>query len=954
MEDVVLKIQGFRKSLWRAFLFLVVGEAVSLGAAEIPPTLAQAVYNKTHRAIVRIESQADGRWWPSRGSGAVVSPDGIVLTSASVAPPGARSIRVIFGDGKQCAAELLVAETASELSLIQLRGGPKKESWESLVWGDSGTVRVGDPCYTLGNFFSSSAQNFPVWISAGVVSGRYKLMEKARIAPPSVFLGEVIETSATMNTDAIGGPLVDREGRLIGLMSLNISPVRFLGVAVPSNTLRERIESLWEKVPQKNRDSLKKILDVPPSGSRLEAENVPSLAVEDRLAEAARRSAGGLVRIRVERPPSPPSPASWPKSLREIGTLGFTEMVRERPNVPFTAVVWDREGRLLTSYAKIAGAEGLLEAEAADGRWIPCEILGGSSHLDLALLSVKEGLKRNPFPRAEPQRLSVGDPVAVVALNPHEGGERLTLETGIVSALDQVSATRHQADLRVAGGDVGGAVIDGEGRLVGILSHLGSHAAVGDVLSGVSFFVPLHSILKGEPNLLKGEKIPAMPQPSAEPRPSEDPLAVPETPLERMRKAHIFVKGASGVLISSDGYALSNFHVISSSGGRGGRGEVMVRRHDGKSSKAWVVGYDPEGDLTLLKLKEEEGKPFPFAEIRAACTLLPGETCYSVGDPSTPRRATNEPSFSRGIVCAPRIFQDRFYCDAILTDAAINPGNSGGPLFDAEGGLIGITGRTRSRFGTDFNTGVGYAISSDYLQAILPRLKVCQGGYLRHEERGIDARGMAGMATRGVQEPTLWRFSDSSSQGKNDLGVRFGPGSGGEGIEVLEVTPHGPADRAGLKKGDRIIAGVMAGWGGKLALDPEVLNRGSSHPLVLDVERPEAGERANEIFSTHRCRLEIGDPLPALKYYRSLGFSAEPVPSGTGLHIVKVIPQSPAWAAGLQEGMVMEEVDGKPLSKLDDLLEAVALAEAGGELKLTMAAIGSSDRTILSIPLTHY
>lgn len=174
--------------------------------------------------------------------------------------------------------------------------------------------------------------------------------------------------------------------------------------------------------------------------------------------------------------------------------------------------------------------------------------------------------------------------------------------------------------------------------------------------------------------------------------------------------------GGSGVVISADGYALSNFHVVSPTGAY-----MQCGMADGRLYDAVVVGLDPTGDVALIKLLGRED--FPTAELGDSDLVRVGDWCFTVGNPFL--LATDlQLSVAYGIVSGVHRYQPPAdtmleYADCLQTDAAINPGNSGGPLFDAQGRLIGINGRGSFEKRGRVNVGVGYAISINQIKKFL-------------------------------------------------------------------------------------------------------------------------------------------------------------------------------------------------------------------------------------------
>ena len=189
--------------------------------------------------------------------------------------------------------------------------------------------------------------------------------------------------------------------------------------------------------------------------------------------------------------------------------------------------------------------------------------------------------------------------------------------------------------------------------------------------------------------------------------------------------------GGSGVLISPDGYALTNFHVVEPAG-------VAMRcgLADGRLYDAVLVGLDPTGDVALIKLLGRDD--FPCATLADSDAVEVGDWCFAAGNPFL--LATDlVPSISAGIVSGTHRYQFPAgtileYTDCLQVDAAINPGNSGGGLFDAAGRLIGINGRASFEKRGRVNVGAGYAISANQLRNFLGPLR--GGGLVDHATLG--------------------------------------------------------------------------------------------------------------------------------------------------------------------------------------------------------------------------
>jgi serine protease Do len=226
--------------------------------------------------------------------------------------------------------------------------------------------------------------------------------------------------------------------------------------------------------------------------------------------------------------------------------------------------------------------------------------------------------------------------------------------------------------------------------------------------------------------------------------------------------------GGSGVVISPDGYTLTNFHVAQPAGSY-----MKCGMADGRLYEAVIVGIDPTGDVALIKLLGRDD--FPTAVMADSDDVKIGDWCFAVGNPFL--LATDfQPTVTFGIVSGTHRYQPPAgtlleYTDCIQTDAAINPGNSGGPLFNAQGDLIGINGRGSFEKRGRVNVGVGYAISINQVKNFLGCLK--SGRIVDHATLGATVA----MGDRGsVHVSNILESSDAFRRGLryDDEVVAFG------------------------------------------------------------------------------------------------------------------------------------------------------------------------------------
>ena len=220
----------------------------------------------------------------------------------------------------------------------------------------------------------------------------------------------------------------------------------------------------------------------------------------------------------------------------------------------------------------------------------------------------------------------------------------------------------------------------------------------------------------------------------------------------------------SGIIISADGYVVTNNHVIE------GASEITVLLSDGKEYPAKLIGGDARTDLAVLKI---EGQNFPYAILGNSSELQVGELAVAIGNPLGNELAG---SVTGGYISALNrsITVDDQRFNLIQTDAAINPGNSGGALVNNYGEVIGINSVKMSASGVE---GIGFAIPIDEAKPIIEDLK--HGGYVK-------GRPVIGIAGRNV-----------TKQDSQYYGIPVG-------IYVLELTPYSAAEKAGIKTSDVI------------------------------------------------------------------------------------------------------------------------------------------------------
>jgi serine protease Do len=361
----------------------------------------------------------------------------------------------------------------------------------------------------------------------------------------------------------------------------------------------------------------------------------------------------------------------------------------------------------------------------------------------------------------------------------------------------------------------------------------------------------------------------------------------------------------SGFFISSDGYAVTNNHVVDHAT------SVEVKTDDGKTYTAKVIGTDPKTDIALIKVDADVA--FPYVAF--------GDTAPRVGDWVV---AVGNPfglggTVTAGIVSARgRDIGAGPYDDYIQIDAPINKGNSGGPAFDVEGNVIGVNTAIFSPSGG--SVGIGFDVPAETAKMVVAQLK----------ERGHVTRGWMGVQV----QPVTKDIADS-------LGLKQA-----QGALVAEPQPGSPAAKAGIKAGDVITAvnGTPIRDSRDLARHVAQLAPGSSvkFDIVRDGEAKSMSLTLGELPNDRQAKADSDqqDAAPTAGVPR-LGLQLAPAAEvegagGQGVAVVGVEQGGPAAEHGLQTGDIILDVGGKQVTKPADVRDALAAAHKAGRHDVLM------------------
>jgi serine protease Do len=366
----------------------------------------------------------------------------------------------------------------------------------------------------------------------------------------------------------------------------------------------------------------------------------------------------------------------------------------------------------------------------------------------------------------------------------------------------------------------------------------------------------------------------------------------------------------SGVIVSPDGYILTNNHVV------GNAEDIHVTLMDKREFTAKVIGKDPKTDLALIKIDSKE--PLPVAPLGDSNYAEVGDWVIAIGNPFG-----FSLTVTAGIVSAKGRILGGDYDDFIQTDASINPGNSGGPLFNSTGQVIGINSVIYSKTGT--NNGIGFAIPIDLARTVMDQLKA----------HGRVVRGWLGVE---IQEVT------------NDLAQSFGLEKA-TGALIAGVDKEGPAAKGGIERGDVVLKfnardvhdehelpGLVAQAPINKSIPVEVVRNGKHINLNVTI-----GERKESPVQTARAEepggswgMQVGDVTPDIA--RELHLE----PATKGVVIRKVAPDSPAAEAALRPGDIVLEIDHDKVATVDDFVAKAKSAKTSGKSVLLLVQRGGA------------
>ena len=370
----------------------------------------------------------------------------------------------------------------------------------------------------------------------------------------------------------------------------------------------------------------------------------------------------------------------------------------------------------------------------------------------------------------------------------------------------------------------------------------------------------------------------------------------------------------SGVIISSDGYIVTNNHVVEKAD------EITVKLNDNREFKGRIIGTDKNSDLALVKI---EANNLPAISIGDSDKLKLGEWVLAVGNPFNLTSTV-----TAGIVSAKaRSLYANGVESFIQTDAAINQGNSGGALVNAKGELVGINAMLYSQTGS--YSGYGFAIPTTIMNKVVSDLK---------------AYGTVQRAVIGIVGTDVINYIDvEKDKGKEvDLGVN-------EGVYINEVPVDGAASEAGIEPGD-VITAVDAVKVTKMAeLQEELIKHKPGDKVTITYVR---NKKSNKKTLTLRNEQGTNEKVTEVDP-NSLGVVLKPVPAEmkrelalNGGLLVSAVTNGKMKDAGVTKGVIILEVNNKKVNTVEEFQEIVKVANMSTDRVLLIRAKSQSGRNL--------
>ncbi|MBU1713558.1 MAG: DegQ family serine endoprotease [Proteobacteria bacterium] len=384
--------------------------------------------------------------------------------------------------------------------------------------------------------------------------------------------------------------------------------------------------------------------------------------------------------------------------------------------------------------------------------------------------------------------------------------------------------------------------------------------------------------------------------------------------MPQMPENHQIQGAGSGVIISKDGYILTNNHVVE------GSKKVIVTLNDKDEYSAQIVGLDPKTDLAVLKIKPKGS--VQVAVMGDSDKLQVGDWVLAIGNPFGLSHTVTS-----GIVSAKgRVIGAGPYDNFIQTDASINPGNSGGPLFNMQGEIVGINTAILPN-----GQGIGFAIPINTSKPLIPQLMA----------KGEVTRGYLGVSIQTLSPELAKAMNINESKG----------------VLVADLVKDGPAEKAGIERGDLIVSfnkkpiqeardlsAIVADSPVGEKSNVTVIRNGKQQDITVKLERLASEKTAEENLAkpaSGKWGLMLQDLTPQLA--NQLGIKEK-----RGVIVSGVQDGSPAEKADIHQGDIILEVNRHPVASVEEAKNAIKHSETTDSLVLLLQRDAASFYVALS------
>ena len=351
--------------------------------------------------------------------------------------------------------------------------------------------------------------------------------------------------------------------------------------------------------------------------------------------------------------------------------------------------------------------------------------------------------------------------------------------------------------------------------------------------------------------------------------------------------------GGSGVIISDDGYIVTNNHVIEEAT------KLKVKLNDGRTFDAELVGTEPTTDIALIKIKGEDLPTIPFGN---SDDLRLGEWVLAIGSPFD-----LQSTITAGIVSAKArqlgVIPNEFRVESFIqTDAAVNPGNSGGALVNTRGELVGINTVIKSSTGSYI--GYSFAVPETIVRKVVVDLK----------EYGVVQRALLGISYRVIDDQFI-----------EELGEELGIKKAG-GLYINEVMENSAAAEAGLRKGDIITAIDGTPTNDVSTLTEKIAQRRPNDKVTLSYRRNDSDKKVevtlkNKVGKAEPVTRDTKDVAEALggKFSEVGQKLRDKLEIRGGVQVVSIERDGLLGRSGIKEGFVITYINDRPVNSINDL-----------------------------------